>query len=586
MAAPIKKDEKMINPNAPRNYSFAENTLKNFKVSEFQGRIIKNLIESKGLHNVIRELWYSILDAIIRFYLASKNPVKNQKYDEYMLCRRFYVQIGMAEISQEKTIKAIFKSRNEDIGAQIKAKETSKEDRNKLKAELKKRLQKLEELQSLRNEAIQIKETNQQNIIKKTEWEWDEILLDRIKRLPQEIAADAQTYEVVTWLQQFASSDIKKILEREKDVRNGVQAVKKALEEKIKTYEIEKKEFEADKEKKLRDNLHKQLAEVFVEVNYKKLDESLAKDIILKIVDCYPQFKQFYEKLKPFVKYVIVDEKKVVDNENNFKEMRKAVDQFFAPPKVVVGEINILPEEQNIVKNDQLPAENPKPNQAEEPEILEQQGASQNNPDPNKVGLEEAPNQKDEQNAPNENNIPVKDDKPLPNEQDEKKPEQSPPRSPSAAKKPGFIQNLIGLFKADNGKPNQESQELMPEEPKPVLIKEPEQKIQQTPNPKPVPPNEPKIQQMPEPKLLIPNGKPSPEEIKDKPHLIARLFELEQEFIKRVESCKQLSLLEKEKYYLDELISFVGLNASYVSEIKIAFIKGEAINKMINKIQR
>ena len=97
---------------------------------KWNGRYVVNkFIEHTARHNVIRALFFSILDAFLRWKLFSKNPEKNKNYCEYMQYRTYQTQIKMAEVANENNIRAKFNRKNKKIKTEIENKSTEPQRR-------------------------------------------------------------------------------------------------------------------------------------------------------------------------------------------------------------------------------------------------------------------------------------------------------------------------------------------------------------------------------------------------------------------------------------------------------------------------
>lgn len=248
----------------PIKYQFLEDQ-QVFKVSVFQGRIIKNLTEhcgQKGILHAICSLWFKMIDAFIRLYLA-KNE---EKYKDYMKCRASAAQMGMVKYSGEEKLCAEISHEIKDTKALIsKQKEEIKKTASKsLVAEQRELEEKLKTLiNKLKKEEIEKsykeKETSKRDYCiaemkKGSQWNSNKLLLEKLEQMNN---ADVAEKDILNLLEIYNHPELQKSFAEHKDVREALQTVTKAVTDLVSEQQAEAEAFEAEKIKKLIDELKK-----------------------------------------------------------------------------------------------------------------------------------------------------------------------------------------------------------------------------------------------------------------------------------------------------------------------------------------
>lgn len=292
-------DNVQIDRPLPTRCAFADE--QDFKVSEFNGKIIRKLILHKSLNNKVRCFLYSIIDTLIRFKLSlsngissceailenrrfkkhsCKNPDKHQKYLDYLNYGAFLAQKEMAEIAKDKMIAAICRNDVLKLKAKIDA-EKDLDAQQKLKKELKK-YKNNEAQENLQKGFKEKKEAIIDEMKLRTAWNKDADLLEKLNEMdnpdPKEIAELLNNplgdFEV-----------LKKILQQ--DPKIAFEEIKKALQN-----------SQEEIQKKLKDKLTAQIERLKEDVNGHHLDPYTAAAQLVKIVASYYPFPNLQEEIK------------------------------------------------------------------------------------------------------------------------------------------------------------------------------------------------------------------------------------------------------------------------------------------------
>lgn len=288
-----------------KQISFELNDGKKYQVSSFQGRIVAKLAYHRAHHNVIRALFYRIIDALIRAFKSNKidlkAPTKLTPWKHYMLAKAHAAQIEMARVSEEEYILNLYTNKVNALNSKINDKTTSPAERDRLK----------KQLEDLKKNQITFIE-DQQKVIKKSKaditqaaqtyaaWNKQEQLLEELKKINEnsQLKDAAQiTILIQKQLEHFPMEDLKKVFSEEKESIKGLEKVITTLEQMINNREAQKNEQERIKTEFLKAKSMEMVTAI------QKVHQSNPKELIIKIMNIAESFPQEYlpEGLKKFM---------------------------------------------------------------------------------------------------------------------------------------------------------------------------------------------------------------------------------------------------------------------------------------------
>lgn len=119
----------------PVKCTFGDDQKKYFNINETHAKIITYYIDYAKKNSILRFL-FRIADIFMQLKLYKFDQTKNQKYQEYMVYRKFVAGNALASLTIEKDIRAKIDSKIADMEAAIKRARTAKE-RKELKQKLK-----------------------------------------------------------------------------------------------------------------------------------------------------------------------------------------------------------------------------------------------------------------------------------------------------------------------------------------------------------------------------------------------------------------------------------------------------------------
>lgn len=337
------------------------NEQEDFKVSEFQGKMVRKLILSKNSNKKFRRIVYTIIDAFIRFKLSlsfgrgskcklkertfgdhtCKNPEKHQRYLDYMNYRAFCAQMEITKNEKEKTIESICHNEINKLQAKIDE-EKNPEEIEQLNKELKK-YKNHQGRENLRKELNDKKEALIERMKTLTLKNKNDLLLEKLNEIEE--PSEKKLDELIKSLPD--GEDLKKNVQNQ-DPGQALEELKQAVTNS--NQEIEQKQKE---------KLDEQIEKIKEAVQNQKMDHFSANKLLRKIASSYSIFPKLYEEMKKI-------------DEENFNHVIQAIDNGFKEPEVVdnnaaediPNNLEAEPEkkiEDNIVKEPEAKKDSPNP---------------------------------------------------------------------------------------------------------------------------------------------------------------------------------------------------------------------------------
>lgn len=270
----------------PFSFNEIKETQKNH-VSEFQSRIIKKLVEHSGKNNIIRALFFSIIDRLIRYFLNRQKTVRpngkvenNPRYEHYIRFKADASQEEMVNLTKERQITAKFNYKVNKFNAHIDDKKQSIEERNDIQNNLKVFLS--SGVQTLQDKEKKKLENLLQMSKAQTLGSTLTLIQECLLTLEQEKPLIKETSPSLKSLQELIENcddhELKKIYHELNDEMISLEAFKSELNNRIVAQEQVEEEFKASQWIFLKDHLATQIKNQIVA--HLKESKKIIKDFI------------------------------------------------------------------------------------------------------------------------------------------------------------------------------------------------------------------------------------------------------------------------------------------------------------------
>lgn len=248
-----------------------KNLASTFKISTFQGKVIRNLIISQINHQAIKTFFYKILDTFLKTLLSNKmnmnSPEESTARSKYLFARASYAKFQMMNACKEKEVNERLKKETQLLKIKINNSQTPKNEIDSLKKQLEDLNKNPESNKARLREACKnADEQALKNNKMYSEWKTHDYLLNALEKIQRKLSyskpeqLNAIIEDIKLQLEYFPIKDLTDIFSTEKDTAKALNTIISALKGMTKNYQSQKDQLKIQNESVLKAIFEKRVA--------------------------------------------------------------------------------------------------------------------------------------------------------------------------------------------------------------------------------------------------------------------------------------------------------------------------------------